>query len=288
MHLISFRRTIKLNTTGCLGLAILLVIVSLAVAAPLFTKYDPHAYTGLIFQRPSSQFWMGTNDVGQDVWSNLLYGGRTSLIVGFGAASLSLLISVLVGCLAAFFGGICDNVLMRLVDVILAIPPIVLILLIAAYLKPSMFILILLLSFFLWPSGTRIVRAQVLLLKSSTHINAARTFGAGLFYLIWRHIIPEMGPILCVLLIQNARKAVFMEAGLSFLGVSDPTIISWGKMMQQALSFSYMDVWKWCLLPAGMALSLNITGFMLISFSLESVLNPRLQGRKDKDYVTGY
>ncbi len=285
MNPISFRRAIQLNKTGCLGLAVLLVITLFALAAPLFTRYDPHAYTGLIFQRPSSQFWLGTNDVGQDVWSNLLYGARTSLIVGFGAASLSLLFSVLIGCLAAFLGGVCDHVLMRLVDVILAIPPIILILLIAAYLKPNLFILILLLSVFLWPSGARIVRSQVLLLKSSAHINAARTFGADLFYLIWRHIVPEMGPTLSVLLIQNAKKAVFMEAGLSFLGVSDPTMISWGKMMQQALKFCYLDVWKWCLLPAGMALSLNITGLMLISFSLESVLNPRL--RKDDEYAVG-
>ena len=285
MNPISFRRAIQLNKTGCLGLAVLLVITLFALAAPLFTRYDPHAYTGLIFQRPSSQFWLGTNDVGQDVWSNLLYGARTSLIVGFGAASLSLLFSVLIGCLAAFLGGVCDHVLMRLVDVILAIPPIILILLIAAYLKPNLFILILLLSVFLWPSGARIVRSQVLLLKSSAHINAARTFGADLFYLIWRHIVPEMGPTTQRTADPECQKAVFMEAGLSFLGVSDPTMISWGKMMQQALKFCYLDVWKWCLLPAGMALSLNITGLMLISFSLESVLNPRL--RKDDEYAVG-
>lgn len=105
---------------------------------------------------------------------------------------------------------------------------------------------------------------------------AARTFGAGRPYLLVRHIIPELGPVLAAVFILNARRAIFMEAGLSFLGVADPTVISWGKMMQQAVKFSYLEVWKWWLLPAGLALSLTITGLTFTGFVLEKTLSPRL------------
>jgi peptide/nickel transport system permease protein len=113
------------------------------------------------------------------------------------------------------------------------------------------------------------------------HINAAHTFGAGKRHIIFTHIIPDLSPIISALMMQDARKAVFMEAGLAFLGVSDPNVISWGKMMNQALAFTYLDVWQWWLVPTGLALSATLVAISFLSNSLETAVDPRLRKRKD-------
>ena len=276
MH-IDYWQEIKHDSFGRAGLVLFSLIVVLAILAPLLTGYQPHDYTGSAFSPPSGQHLLGTNDVGQDIWTQLLFGARTSLIVGCGAAALSLLFSVLVGCTAALFGGVYDRLIMRLVDAMIVIPPVIVVILVAAYLRPNILLMILLLAAFLWPGGARVIRAQTLSLKERMHVSAARTFGAGWPHLLVHHIIPDLGPVLVAAMIRDARRAIFMEAGLSFLGISDPTVISWGKMMQHALRFSYLDVWKWWLLPPGFALSLLISTLAFLGFSLEKVLNPRLR-----------
>ncbi len=276
MH-VNYWREVKRNGFGKAGLAIILLMAATAAAAPLMAKFSPGEYTGHIFHPPSARFWLGTNDVGQDIWSHLVYGARTSLAVAFGVSFLSVAFSVLAGGLAAITGGTLDRLVMRLVDSLIIIPPLVVVILVAAYVRPSLVLMIVMLAAIMWPGGARVVRSQVLSLRERMHVDAARTFGAGRAYLLRRHIIPEMGPILTAVLIQNARRAVFMEAGLSFLGVSDPSVCSWGKMMQHALRFSYLEVWKWWLLPAGSALSLTMAGLIYTGFALETVLNPRMR-----------
>ncbi|WP_027364855.1 ABC transporter permease [Desulfotruncus alcoholivorax] len=276
MH-INILKEVKSDYMGRTGLTILLSLLALALLAPLLTHYRPEDYTGLIFQPPSARHWLGTNDVGQDVWTQLLYGARNSLLTGGGAAVLAVLFSLLTGGSAALLGGMYDRVLMRLVDAMLVIPPVIVVILTAAYLKPNLLLLIVIISVFLWPAGARMVRAQTLALKESMHVMAARSFGGGRTYVLKRHLAPEMGPVLTAIIIQFARRSVFMEAGVSFLGISDPSLVSWGKMMQDALQFTYLDVWKWWLLPPGFALSLTIIGFTFTGTALETVMNPRLR-----------
>ena len=122
------------------------------------------------------------------------------------------------------------------------------------------------------------IRAQALSLKESGHINASRTFGASRLYIAWRHIVPDLGPILLVDFIYGVRRAVFMEAGLAFLGITDPALVSWGMMMRNALSFSYLNVWQWWLVPTGVALSLTIIGLTFLGYAVEPVIEPRLRG----------
>ncbi|HPZ43080.1 MAG TPA: ABC transporter permease [Bacillota bacterium] len=276
MH-VNYWREVHTSGPGRIGLGLLLLVAIAAVLAPLLTSYQPAAYTGAPFMAPSAQHWLGTNDVGQDIWTRLLYGARTSLAVGGGVALLSLCLSVMVGCSSALLGGLYDRLMMRLVDALIVIPPVIVAILAAAYLRPNTVLLIVLLSLFLWPGGARVVRAQTLSLKERMPVYAARTFGAGQLHLLFNHIIPDLGPILIALMIQDARRAVFMEAGLSFLGICDPTVVSWGKMMQHALKFVYLDVWRWWLLPTGFALSLTVMGFTFTGFALETALNPRLR-----------
>jgi peptide/nickel transport system permease protein len=274
---INYWQETKNDFFGKLGLILITLIVVLAILAPLLTSYQPQAYTDTAFSPPSWQHLLGTNDVGQDIWTRLLYGARTSLIVGCGAAVLSILISVLAGCTAALFGGLYDRLMMRLVDAMIVIPPVIVVILVAAYLRPNTLLMIVLIAVFLWPGGARVIRAQTLSLKERMHVAAARTFGAGWLHLLVHHIIPDLGPVIVATMIRDARRAIFMEAGLSFLGISDPSVISWGKMMQHALRFSYLNVWKWWLLPPGFALSLLICAFTFLGFSLEKILNPRLR-----------
>ena len=259
------------------GAIMLVVIAGLAIFAPLLSGYSPHDYTGKIFSPPDIDHPLGTDSMGQDIWTRLLYGARTSLLVAGAVALISSSLSLLVGASAALVGGLYERLCMRIIDALISLPTIIVMILVAAYLRPSLPLLILLISLFSWPGGARIIRSQVLSLKQRMHINASRTFGAGMGHIISKHIIPDLSPIICALMMQDARRAVFMEAGLAFLGVSDPTVISWGKMMNQALAFTYLDVWQWWLVPIGLALSATLIGISFLSFSLETAIDPRLR-----------
>ncbi|HUS75684.1 MAG TPA: ABC transporter permease [Methanothrix sp.] len=268
-----------------IGLLMLAIITLMAIFAPLLSSYSPHDYTGEIFSPPGMDHLLGTDSMGQDIWVRLLYGARTSLVVAGAVALLSSSLSVLVGATAALAGGLYERFCMRIVDAMISLPTIIVMILVAAYLRPSLPLLILLISAFTWPGGARIVRSQVLSLKERMHINAARTFGAGWRHIVSTHIIPDLSPIISALMMQDARRAVFMEAGLAFLGVSDPMVISWGKMMHQALAFTYLDVWQWWLVPTGLALSATLIGISFLSCSLETAMNPRLKKDHARDNV---
>jgi len=276
MH-INYWQEIKQDHLGRTGIILIVLIAAMGILAPLLTPYHPSDYTGTAFSPPSLQHWLGTNDVGQDIWTRLLYGARTSLAAGCGVGLFSTMLSIFIGGTAAICGGLADRILMRLVDALIIIPPVIVVILAAAYLKPDTVLLVFLLSALLWPGGARVIRAQTLSLKEKVSVSASRTFGASWSYILFRHIVPDLGPVLAAVIIQDIRRAVFMEAGLSFLGVSDPSVVSWGKMMQQALGFIYLDVWKWWLLPAGLSLAVTVTGFTFVGYSLEIALNPRLR-----------
>lgn len=260
-----------------IGLFMLAIITLMAIFAPLLSSISPHDYTGKIFSHPSRDHLLGTDSMGQDIWARLLYGARTSLLVAAAVALISSALSVIVGASAALFGGLYERFFMRMVDAMISLPTIIVIILVAAYLRPSLPLLIVLISAFSWPGGARIVRSQVLSLKERMHINAARTFGAGKRHIVSTHIIPDLFPIIFAMMMQDARRAVFTEAGLAFLGISDPMVISWGKMMNQALAFTYLDVWKWWLVPTGLALSATLVAISVLSFSLETAIDPRLK-----------
>jgi peptide/nickel transport system permease protein len=277
MH-ISLKKEIRRSGTGRVGLAVLVVVAAAAVLAPLISGYSPTQQSAASLLAPSASHWLGTNQVGQDIWSQLLYGARTSLTVGFGVGVLSLLLGIAVGVSAALCNGLYDKIVMRIVDAFIVIPAVIVVVLVAAYIRPNLPVLILLLAVLNWQGSARVIRAQALALKTGGHIGAARLFGAGQLYIAWRHILPDMVPILLVEFIYAVRRAVFMEAGLAFLGIGDPLLVSWGMMMRDAMSFAYLNVWWWWLVPAGVALSLTIVGLTFVSHAAEAVLDPRLRG----------
>jgi peptide/nickel transport system permease protein len=275
---INVRKEILGSGPAIVGFVILLVMIMAALLAPLIAPYDPQQQSVSSLLAPSMNHWLGTNHVGQDIWSQLLYGARTSLLIGFSVGVLAVLLGSICGVSAALIGGIYERIVMRLVDSLIVIPMIIVIIVVAAYIKPNILVLIVLLSLLSWESGARIIWSQTLSMKERGYVAAARSLGAQKSYLAWRHIIPALGPILLVDLIYGIRRAVFLEAGLAFLGINDPAIVSWGMMMRDALGFSYLNVWQWWLLPTGIALSLTIVGLTFISYSVEPIIDPRLRG----------
>lgn len=276
MH-ISYWKEVKSNNIGRIGLGLLALIVIAAVFLPLLVPWSPLEQTKAAFCPPSKDHWLGTNDVGQDVLAQLLVGARGSLLVGITAALLTTMFSGIAGSSAGLLGGAYEKVLLRVIDALLVIPPMFIYIIAAAYLRPGAMNLILLLSLFGWPAGARVVRAQTLTLKEKAHVRAAQTFGGNWFYLVTRHLLPDMAPVLTAQFILALRRAVFMEAGLSFLGITDPATISWGKMLYQALKYIYLDAWQWWLVPVGIALSVTVTAFSFLGYALEETFDPRLR-----------
>lgn len=262
------------------GIGLVLLLAGLFLLGPYFISFDPRATSLEIFSPPSQVHLLGTNDLGQDIFSRLIIGGKSSLAVALGVGISATFLAVVLGSWAALAGGWTDKCIMRLVDILLVIPNIIIIILAASYLRPTLMLEILIISLLGWLEGARIIRVQVLTLKERTHVYAARLFGAGGVYIFFRHLLPQLFPILIFLLIQGMRRAVFIEAGLAFIGVVDPNVVSWGSMISNALQFYYLDVWQWWLLPAAGMLSLNLFALTLIGYGLEETLISR-SGRKE-------
>lgn len=262
------------------GGAIVALYLALALAAPWIAPYDPAAYVGRPLELPSARHPLGTNDVGQDLLSELLHGARSSLLVGAVAATGSLVLATLGGVGAGYLGGWVETGTLRLIDLLLAIPQLPVMLLLAAYLGPGVWTTTLVITLLAWPIPARVARAQTLSLRTRGFVAAARLFGGGAGYLLRRHLVPALAPILAATFVGLAGRAIMLEAGLAFLGLGDPTVKSWGAMMRAALSYSgifFTPHWVWWLLPPGANISLLLLGLTLIGAGLEERLDPRLQ-----------
>ncbi|HWH34654.1 MAG TPA: ABC transporter permease [Acidimicrobiales bacterium] len=274
----SFLSSLRHSPLLAIGIAIVMVLVVIAALAPVIAPYDPIAITGNSFETPSSAHLLGTNDAGADIFSRLVWGTRTSLAVAVFATTLVLAIGVLVGLVAGLRGGIIDTLLMRLVDVFLALPGLPLLIFVAALVGPSLGVSILMIGLALWPQTARIVRSQTLSLRTRGFVDSARGFGAGPLYVIRRHLLPALGPVVASNLVFVAGAAVTIEAGLAFIGLGDPIAVGWGTMLNRALENPQIylgSLWLWWLLPAGLALTLAVLGFTFIGVGLEPRFNPR-------------
>lgn len=265
---------------GWVGATILALFAAVAVAAPYLTPYGPLELAGRPLLSPNGDHWLGTNDVGQDIFTEVLHGTRVSLAVAVGTAVLVVTMAAIFGSLAGYVGGRFDALAMRLVDVFLTIPRLPLLVLLAAYAGTSVVEVIVIISLISWPIPTRLVRAEVLSVRSRRHIDAARSFGARTAYTIRRHIIPAATPILITSAAAQAGRGVTMEAGLAFIGLGDPVRRSWGSILRAATTFPgiyFGEFWKWWILPTGLALTLLVLAFTLLGQGLETSANPRTE-----------
>lgn len=264
------------------GIAVLVLFVLVALLAPWLAPYQPKAITGPSIGSPSGAHLLGTNDAGSDILSRVIYGTRESLVVVAGTTSILLVIGLAFGLTAGLLGGTVDLVLSRFVDVMLALPKFPLLILIAALAGPSRKVAIVTIGLTLWPETARIVRSQALTLRTRGYFSAARGFGGSPFYVIRRHMLPTLGPIIASNFVYMAGTVVFVEAGLSFIGLGDPSAVTWGAEMNRAFASGQLAIgstWVWWLLPPAIALALVILGFTFVGVGLEPVFNPRAERR---------
>ncbi|MDA2979388.1 MAG: ABC transporter permease [Actinomycetota bacterium] len=283
MKLLNRKRTKKrspkvANRLGMLGGGMVLFLVVMAIGAPWFAPYDPTERVGLPFQPPSAAHLLGTNDVGQDLLSELIYGARVSLTVGIVAALVALVLGTSVGVLAGYYPKRLGRFLMQGVDVILILPFLPLLIILAAYLGRSLLNTIVVIGVLIWAGPSRIIRSQVLSLRSREYVLASRTMGAPDRWAIMRHVLPRTALLATGTFVRAVSTAILLEAALSFLGLGDPLQKSWGSILfwAQSRGAFLTPAWKWWVLPPGIMIMVASLGFALVAFAMEERINPRL------------
>ncbi len=264
-----------------IGLTILLVLVAVSIFAPLITQYSPSAIDLKAYRLgPNSDHWLGTDTAGRDVFTRLLYAGRISLSVGLVAVSIYTVIGVVLGALAGHFGGWVDSVIMRLADVVLSFPSLIIIITLAAVLGPSIYNVMLAIGLLGWPPIARLLRGQLLSLRETEFVIGARAVGCSDGRLIFRHMLPNaMAPVL-VAATFGIAYAILIEAGLSFLGLGvQPPTPSWGNMLTDAQQLTVLESMPWLWLPPGLMIALAVLSINFIGDGLRDALDPYLQNR---------
>ncbi len=259
------------------GGVIVTTLAVVAVLAPILAPYDPRALAGDSLQVPSLRHLLGTNDVGRDILSELIWGARTSLLVALGASVVATTVGLAVGVGAGMLGGSVDFGAMRLVDVLLAVPVLPVLILVAALAGPRLTTVILVIGLLGWPQIARVVRSQTLSLRERGFVRLARNFG-GPLHVARRHLVPALGPVIVANFVYIAATTALLEAGLAFLGLGDPLAVSWGQMLYRALlhpGLYFSAIWIWWLVPAGLAITLAVLGFTFLGVGLEPRFNPR-------------
>ena len=264
---------------GRVGATILVLFVIAAVFAPVFAPYDPTVRTAEPFAAPSLAHPIGANDVGQDILSELLFASRISLTVGIVTACLATVLGVTIGVVSGYLRGPVDGVLMRGVDVILSLPFLPLMIVLAAFLGQNTTNLILVIGLLIWARPARLLRSQVLSVRESGHVQAAQAMGATHSYIMIRHILPRITPLVAAQFVRTANVSIMLEASLAFLGLSDPFQKSWGAILfyANARSAFLTDAWLWWVLPPGLCIAAVVVSFAFLGFALEERVDPRLR-----------
>jgi len=265
----SSRRMVRLSSG--LGICILTLMLALALFPSSFAPYDATERVALPLQKPNHDNILGTNDIGQDLFSELIAGTRASLFTGLSVAFISILIGTSIGLVSGYLGGWADSLLMRFTDLILVLPFLPLVILIAVYLGPSQKNVIWVLSVFFWAGPARLIRSQVLSMRSETYVEAARALGANPFHIMASHLWSGVRPLALVQIVLVASASILAESSLSFLGLGDPSAKSWGTMLYFArASGAFLgNAWKWWVLPTGLMITLTVLSLGLISYGLE-------------------
>jgi peptide/nickel transport system permease protein len=272
------------NRLGMAGLIILGFFVFVAFAAPLLASpcgLNPTCPSiGKQLQPPTFRYPFGTDDLGRSVLTLVIYGTRISMLVGLLATLITVFLGTAIGIVAGFYGGWRETVLMRFTDWILVIPFLPLAIVLAAILGPSFFTVIFVIGITSWPSTARVIRAQVLSLKTRPYVERARALGASDWHLITRHILPNVGPLIFANTVLIVAVAILSESTLSFLGLGDPLHTSWGTILENSFGAGapFAGNWWW-VVPPGLAIVLVVLSFTMIGYALDDILNPKLRAR---------
>jgi peptide/nickel transport system permease protein len=278
------------KTLGRVGLVLLALPALAALFAPLVARHSPTRPSGLPLRRPGLGHPLGTDDLGVDIFAQLVYGARISLAIGVGAAALALVIGLLVAVVAGWKRGWAEAVLMRLTDVTLAFPFLPLVLVLAAFFGRGLVTTAVVIAAVSWARPARVLWAQVLRLREFQHVQAARAMGATGTRIVSRHILRRLTPLASAQFVRVANAAVISEAALAFLGLGDPNQASWGIMLSNASSNNALltGAWKWWMLPPGLALTVVVLGFAFTGYACEEWADPRLASTSGRlRFLTG-
>ena len=262
---------------GRLSLSVLGFFIFIAIFGSALAPDDPYASSLETLEPPSSEHWLGTTEQGSDVLSQLLVGARVSIVVGFAAAIISAVIGAAVGLASGYFGGWTDRILDGIDNWFLVIPTLPLMIVLSALLSPSLGVLILVIGITSWAGTGRIVRSHVLTLRERPFVERAQALGASHWYILKTHIFPNALPLIFANTVLIIAVAILSESALAFLGLGDPTNISWGTMLQNAFSSGApsAEAW-WYVIPPGLCITMLVLSVAMIGYQFEEYVNPRL------------
>ncbi len=257
------------------GVAVVVLFLLVAVAAPLLGRFDPSRIDLLhALEAPSAAHWLGTDAQGRDVWARLLYGTRVSLLVGLASQGLALSIGVVLGLVAGYRGRWTDEVIMRLADVTLAFPSLLLLIAMAAAFEPSLTVVCVVIGVVGWAGMARLVRGQVMVVRELDYIQAMRALGAGDPRIVWRHVLPNVIAPVVIAATLGIAGAIMAEAALSFLGLGvQPPTPSWGAMIADGRDLSQLRNAPWTSLAPGLAIGMAVLGFNLLGDALRDAMD---------------
>ena len=275
----------KQNLLGKIGLSLLVMFALMAVCSFIPPLIDPmyQPMTGVDPEitkstGPSLRHWLGTDFMGRDILSQLLAGTRVAFLVGVSAAFMSIVLGTAIGMVAGYMGRFVDTLLMRLADMIMVMPTMLVVLMLAALFgQLTIWTIVLIIALFRWPGVSRVIRAQTLSLKHRPFIEAARVAGASHTRIIFRHIMPNVLPLSFLYMTFRVTSAIIIEAALAFLGFGDPSTVSWGMMLQWVWKTGHMFKAPYWLLPPGICISLITLAFYMLGRAMDEVLDPRLR-----------
>ncbi len=259
------------------SIAVLVIYIAIALAAPLIAPFGPTAITGTPLEPPGDEHLFGTNDVGQDIFAQLVFGARVTLLFGFCAALLSVLISTSVGIVIGYYGGLVDEIVSRAIDIFMPIPMFPLLIVLTTFFSPGILQISILMGVLGSIYGIRIIRSQVLSVSQTCFVEGARAIGASDIHIMSRHILPNVMPLVMVKFVSQSQHLLVMGVGLSFIGLWDTTTVDWGTMIQNAYSSGGMalGLWWW-ILPPGIAVIGISLALAMIGYSIEEKTNPRV------------
>lgn len=271
-------RIFKGRPSAIAGALILILFVLVAFLAKWIEPFSISKQVGPVFGHPSSAHPLGLDDSGYDMLSLLIEGTKVSLIVGAAATGVSMIIGGGIGLTAGYFGGATDTALMRVTDYFLVIPDIPLMMVLAALFGSSLFNIIIVIGVILWTSTARVIRAQVMSVRERVYVKRVRSLGAGHARLLFRHILPQVAPLLIANTVLTVAVAIFDETALSFLGLGDPTAVTWGQLISHAFERTAISAGAWwALVPPGLCVAALTIGCYLLGQAMEDALNPRLK-----------
>ncbi|MGI6462100.1 MAG: ABC transporter permease [Candidatus Scatomorpha sp.] len=256
-----------------IGLAVLLVFVVTAIFQEQIAPYSPYEQSGKPFERPSGEHIFGTNDIGQDIFSELVYGTRNSLLVGLISATISLALGIIIGVSAGWFGGTTDHILSQITTFFMTIPFLPSVIILSTFTRGGIWSMSIILGFLSWPGIARVLRTTTMQIKESYAIKIIKGMGASDAYIILRHVIPELLPLIAYRAVTRVKAGILSESTMSFLGLGNPIAKSWGSTIYyaQAKNALLNGSWVWWIIPPGVCICLISMALMLIAYEFENM-----------------